>query len=264
MQKRVVTPSIRSLRSPFPGARSPEECTPIPDREPIPLFYRNTDSEVGILGLEDAFDTFVSSLPKDFYSSKTSEIVTYGEPHLLRLPLKVRFLIYDFLTEFERTTIKRIILSPPNTVAYFWPVDFFIKPSDILDFIRDASETCWQLRQETMTFYCTQFHFHITYNYFCTPFVARIMHKWLPLFANRIQYLTVEADFTHLGGSYKNGAFPLPSGQKEITILVDKLLRDMADRQGSVQSLHFMCRRYKGRRPISQDKLPSHGWSLCL
>lgn len=262
MQRRAVTPILRGLMSPFPGAsRNTDADTPIPDREPVPIFHRNTDSEVGTVGTMDAFDIFVQSLPKNFYSSETSEIVTFGEPHLLRLPLKIRFLIYDYVTESERAKDKKIIISPPNTVAWFWPANHFIDPSDVFYYIGGASETCWQLRHELMTYYCTQFHFHITYNYFCTPFVARIIHKWLPLFAHRIQYLTVEADLTRLGGSYKNGAFPLPDGQREIAFLLEKLLRGLSARRNSIQSLHFMCRRYKGLRPISQDKMSSFGKS---
>jgi hypothetical protein len=261
--QRSVTPLLRGIKSPFPGARSPDIDKPIAAlREPIPTFCRNTDSEVGTVGTMDAFDIFVSSLPRQCYSSRTCEIVTYGEPHLLRLPLKVRFLIYDFLTESERDKDMKVVLSPPNTVAYFWPEAHFIEPSDVFDYIGNASESCWQLRHELMTYYCTQFHFHITYNYFCTPFVARIIHRWLPLFANRLQYLTVEVDFTRLGGSYKNGAFPLPHGQEEMAAFVEKLISQLATRENSIQSVHFMCRRYKGLRPISQDKLPAIG-KIC-
>ncbi|KFY91287.1 hypothetical protein V498_05536, partial [Pseudogymnoascus sp. VKM F-4517 (FW-2822)] len=96
------------------------------------------------------------------------------------------------------------------------------------------------------------FHFHITYNYFCSPIAAPLIHKWLPLFGNRMQFLTVEVDFTRVGGSYENDKCALTDGKTEILWFLRRLVLALKDRKGTIRSLHIMCRRYKGFRPPSQ------------
>ncbi|OBT62438.1 hypothetical protein VE03_08639 [Pseudogymnoascus sp. 23342-1-I1] len=255
---------FKSLKTPFVGSKDPKIAptpapvpvpVPVPERLHIPPYHHQIDREVGFYDNGDAFDAFKSSLPNLPGGCRYEEINRrpgFGEPHLLGFPVNVRFQIYGIMTKSVRVRSKKILLSPDRTVNGFWPKNHFMEPEDIFDIIGDLSLACFQLRHEVLTYYCSQFHFHITFNYFCSPIAAPLIHKWLPLFGNKMQYLTVELDFTIVGGCYKNEKFALTHGKREMRWFVKRLALVLQDRSGTLRSLHIMCRRYKGFRPPSQ------------
>ena len=232
---------------------------PVPDRLHIPPYNHQVDRELGYYDRGSLFDAFMSSfpnMPEGYRYIATNSMLDFGEPHLLGFPVKVRFRIYQYITISILSEDKKVVLSPGRTVNGFWPKNYFIEPEAVFDIIGSLSLTCFQLRHEVLTYYCSQFHFHITYNYFCTPIAAPLVHKWLPLFANKMQYLTVEVDFTLMGGSYENEKCSLTDGQREILWFIRKLVLALRDRSGTIRSLHVICRRYKGFRSPSQQKIP--------
>lgn len=255
---------FKGLKSPFPSNKALDVTTtpapvPVPERLHIPPYHHQVDCEVGYYDRADGYDSFKSSLPSlpgGYRYSQAKYMSGFGESHLLGFPLNVRFRIYEFMTESVRAKNKKIVLSPGRTVDGFWPKKYFLEPEAVFNIIGGLSLTCFQLRHEVLTYYCSQFHFHITFNYFCSPIAAPLIHKWLPLFGNKIQYLTVEVDFTRLGGCYKNEKFALKTGQREILWFMRMLVLALNDRDGTIRSLHIMCRRYKGFRPPSQKHIP--------
>ncbi|KFZ18159.1 hypothetical protein V502_04253 [Pseudogymnoascus sp. VKM F-4520 (FW-2644)] len=261
---------FKSLKSPFVGHKDPDVTNtpvpvpvpvPVPERQHIPPYHHLVDCEVGFYDRLDMLDAFMSSLPNlpgGYRYREISKVPGFGEPHLLGVPVNVRFQIYQILTKSVRAKNKKVVLSPDRTIDWFWPKKHFMEPEAIFNIIGGLSLTCFQLRHEIMTYYCSQFHFHITYNYFCSPIAAPLIHNWLPLFGNRMQYLTVEVDFTRVGGCYKNDKFALTDGQTEIMWFIKKLTLALRDRSGHLRSLHIMCRRYKGFRPPSQKRIPEN------
>ncbi|OBT85940.1 hypothetical protein VE02_04785 [Pseudogymnoascus sp. 03VT05] len=258
---------FKSLKPLLIGSKDPKVTTtpvpvpvPIPpERFHIPPYHHLVDYEIGYYDNRDALDAFMTSLPnlpKGYRYRERVMVPGYGDPHLLGLPVNVRFRIYQFMTKSIRAKNKIIVLSPERTINGFWPKKHFMEPQTVFDVIGGLSLTCFQLRHEVLTYYCSQFHFHITYNCFCTPISAPLMYKWLPLFGNKMQYLTVEVDFTRLGGCYQNGKFTLKYGAKETMFFMRKLVFELCDRSGTIRSLHVMCRRYKGFRPPSQKYTP--------
>jgi hypothetical protein len=259
---------FKRLKTPFIGSKDPKVTTtpnpvpvpvPVPERQHIPPYHHLVDYEIGYYDNGDALDAFKSSLPnlpKGYRYRERIRVPGYGDPHLLGLPVNVRFRIYQFVTASVRAKNKMVVLSPNRTIDGFWPKKHFMEPQTVFKIIGGLSLSCVQLRHEIMTYYCSQFHFHVTYNCFCTPLSAPIILKWLPLFANRMQFLTVEVDFTRLGGCYKNDKFALKHGVKEMQWFMKNLVKALSDRSGSIRSLHIMCRRYKGFRPPSQKYIP--------
>ncbi|OBT76022.1 hypothetical protein VF21_03507 [Pseudogymnoascus sp. 05NY08] len=258
---------FKSLKPLLIGSKDPKVITtpvpvpvPIPpERFHIPPYHHLVDYEIGYYDNGDALDAFMASLPnlpKGYRYRERVMVPGFGDPHLLGLPANVRFRIYQFMTKSVRAKNKIIVLSPDRTINGFWPKKHFMEPQTVFDVIGGLSLTCFQLRHEVLTYYCSQFHFHITYNCFCTPISAPLMYKWLPLFGNKMQYLTVEVDFTRLGGCYQNGKFTLKHGAKETMFFIRKLVFELCDRSGAIRSLHIMCRRYKGFRPPSQKYTP--------
>jgi hypothetical protein len=175
-------------------------------------------------------------------------------PTLKGLPPAVRFLIYDFLTEEQRKSEKKVLLSPPFTVKLFWGPRTFILFKEVFAQIGPLGMTCKQMHEEATTYICTQFEFHITWNSFCERYWSGnlILLDWLPVHAHRIQHLTVEIDLTHFGGSAMNGAAILPSGKDSAKRFVDALLCELANKK-EMLSLHFLVRRYAGMRPPGQE-----------
>lgn len=265
-------PSIfKSLKLPFSRNKDPKiTTTPVPvpvpiqtppERQHIPPYHHLVDYEIGYYDNGDALDAFKTSLPnltKGLRYRERPRVPGFGDPHLLGLPVNVRFRIYQFVTGPVRAKNKMIILSPDRTIDGFWPKKHFMEPRTVFDIIGALSLSCFQLRHEIMTYYCSQFHFHVTIDYFCSPMVAPLMNKWLPLFANKMQFLTVEVDLTRLGGCYRNEKFALRHGGKRMQWFVKSLVESLSNRSGTIRSLHFMCRRYKGYRPPSQRYIPEN------
>ncbi|KFY10630.1 hypothetical protein V492_04912, partial [Pseudogymnoascus sp. VKM F-4246] len=264
---------FKSLASPFIGKKD-RDVKPKPAPAPvliqvpipvtgsdvwhIPPYHHDVDCEVGYYDKGDAYDAFMSSLPNlrgGYRYIATNRRPGYGDPHFLGFPVNVRFRVYQYMTVSILKKNKKIVLSPDRTIKGFWPENTFTEPGAVMDIIGSLSVTCFQLRHEVMTYYCSQFDFHMTFDYFCGPIVAPLIHKWLPLFGHKMQYLTVELDFTRVGGCYRNDKFALTDGQTEIRWLLKRLVLALRDRSGSIRSLHIMCRRYKGFHPPSQKHI---------
>jgi hypothetical protein len=254
--EKYVAPLFEAVKAPFKTKDKPKprrRPLPIPADQALPPYDQQVDREVGCDDGADALGLFVSSLQRGFLSQAEN---VYGEPHLLGLPLRARFRIYDFITESERTKRKKVVLSPVSSVKGYWQDDHFIEPAEVFRIIGNLSRACFQLRREILSYYCSQFHFHVTFNCFCNPGTAPIIMKWLSKYAKSIQYLTVEIDLTRLGGNFKNKAVDLGDTHQKLTELFELLILWLTDRDGSVQSLHVMCRRYEGYRVPPEENLP--------
>ena len=173
-----------------------------------------------------------------------------AEPNLVSIPTHIRFRIYQKLLPFSHQ--HPILLSPVATTLKFWPERSFRSPSDILDKIGAMTLVNRQFHDEIMAFYLSQLRFHITLNCRISESLAPKMWQWLPLFANQMQYLTVEIDFTKGSGNYKDGCALRLDGVAELQKLLGKVIVPLSKRDTPMRGLTIMARRFEGNRPSGQ------------
>ncbi|KFY33017.1 hypothetical protein V495_08510, partial [Pseudogymnoascus sp. VKM F-4514 (FW-929)] len=142
---------FKGLKSPFPGTKTPDVITtpapasvpvPVQEREHIPPYHHLTDYEIGYYDRADGLEAFMNSLPNmpgGYVYQDASEVSGFGDPHLLGLPVNIRFLIYEFMTKPVRAMNKKVILSPGLAVDGFWPKNYFIEPETVFNIIRGLS-----------------------------------------------------------------------------------------------------------------------------
>ena len=114
------------------------------------------------------------------------------------LPPKIKHLIYGFCFPDE---CRKITLSPRFATKAVFDDEYFASTWDILDPVWGALTASSALRKEVLTYFWTEYHFHLTLNPFAGRKLSPLSNVWLPEYLGIVQHLTVEIDFTRFGGS---------------------------------------------------------------
>ena len=174
---------------------------------------------------------------------------------LFNLPTKVRMNIYKYCFP---PNPRKITLSPAFATKAAFDPDFFDDPFEVQQYICGALEAFRAIRHELMTYFWTQFHFHVTLSPFTGPKFSPLSHIWLVDYATIVQHLTLEVDFSRFGGGYFIGAsdYGYSMGKTDL-MLCDIFTRMSKRRETTVMSeLDLLCRRYAGVRPLPPPPAP--------
>jgi hypothetical protein len=150
---------------------------------------------------------------------------------------------------------RKVTLAPDFAISQFYPEDYFLDPFwDILQHAEALMLTSKQLRDDVQTYFWTAYHFHISLSSFTSPNLSKLIMQWLPLYADRIQHLSIELDFTRLGLSNRASASLLATGADKVRNLLEDLVQSLGRRSGrTMAEIHLMCRRYAGSRPSTHS-----------
>lgn len=202
----------------------------------------------------EAQAAYYAHLPHIYYNNNSRNNY-YGTADLNGLPANVKYLILQHLLPNPEHT-PAILLSPPSSVAYRWPEHCFVEPEVIWRHMYPLAHAMnRQLYHEVLTYYCTQYRFHLSLNCMQTPFTAKAILKWGPKWLGKLVHVTIEVDLRWRGGGYKLGSelFDVYKDCNKTAWLFADVLAMLADRPSTVMHglkyLHLMLTRYKGYRP---------------
>jgi hypothetical protein len=152
-------------------------------------------------------------------------------------------------------------LSPRFATKDCFSDDYFASPWDVLEPVKGALSSSAIMRNELMTYFWTEYHFHATLSAFSGPIFSPLSHVWLHFYLDRIQYLTIEADFTRFGCSALRSARQFGYDMKKMENLLGGIVSGLLKRNGrsTMAELHLMCRRFKGNLP--RDEKEPWTWS---
>ena len=187
---------------------------------------------------------------------------------LFRLSSLIRHKIYGFCFPSED---RKVSLSPRFAISAVFGMEYFASPGDILFELVPALGSFRMLRWELMSYFWTEYHFHVTLNPLSGPLLSPLSHIWLYQYLDIIQRLDVELDLTRFGCSAltTGPAFWHGIAEEKVMKLFSKIIMGIVgDRTRlPMTELNLMCRRYKGYRPINKtykgDQWSGPGESLC-
>lgn len=173
----------------------------------------------------------------------------------------IRHNIYHFMFS-TRPGYKLVTLSKDFATKDVFPPDYFITPWEILKEVEGALLTSREMHDEVMTYFWQTYRFHVTFSPFTVgPTFSGLSIKWLNMYADRVNHLTVEFDLTKLGYSAAKDANLL----KPALSKVDKVIIDLVGairRRGGINNmsdLHLMLRRFDGLRPLPEGAAKGAG-----
>ncbi|PQE06190.1 Nucleolar GTPase ATPase p130 protein [Rutstroemia sp. NJR-2017a BBW] len=177
---------------------------------------------------------------------------------IFELPVCIRRRIYFYCFPGED---RKISLSPRFATKDCFSDDYFASPWDVLEPVKGAISSSAIVRNELMTYFWTKYHFHVTLSPFSGPIFSPLSHVWLHSYLDRIQYLTIETDFTRFGCSALRSARQFGYDMKKMENLLGGIVSGLLKRNGlsTMAELHLICRRFKGNHP--RDEKEPWTWS---
>lgn len=167
----------------------------------------------------------------------------------------IRRRIYGYVFEHPANG-KKVTLSVPSATKDVYPPDFFITPWDLLQHVEGALSSCRQMRDELLTYFWNTYHFHVTFSPFTVgPVFSGLSIKWLNLYAERVNYLTVEVDMTKLEFSVCKNAKLLKKSNEKVQKVIYNLVNALSRKRNKNVMAHLtlLVRRYFGFRPAPAD-----------
>ena len=184
--------------------------------------------------------------------------------HLHKLPRSVQQSIYKLCFPKEH---RKISLSPRFAIEGVFDQDFFACPWDVLGDLVGGLSAFTAIRKDLLSYFWTNYHFHVTLNAFSGPKLSPSSHVWLQSFLGIIQFLTVELDFTKLAGGCVNPGTDYVYNKSKIEPLLLDIIAGLLRREESttVAELNLFCRCYESNHhpyqpPQSTSKF---GMSPC-
>ncbi|KAH6720819.1 hypothetical protein BKA61DRAFT_570460 [Leptodontidium sp. MPI-SDFR-AT-0119] len=181
---------------------------------------------------------------------------------LFQLPASVRRQIYGFCFPQE---LRKVTLSPDFATKAVFHEEYFASPWDIIEPVVGALQSFSMLRNELMTYFWTEYCFHVTLSEFSGPKFSPLSHIWLPQYLRIVQRITVEVDFTKFGCSQMKDAKKFGYNLSKTRQLLNAIVCGLSGRpaKSSVAELHLMCRRYAGFRPLHDTWVESTNDRYC-
>jgi hypothetical protein len=169
------------------------------------------------------------------------------------LPSVIRRRIYGFCFPEEP---RPITLSPSFATRHVFGEGYFAQVWDVLEDVRGGLESFSFLRKDLLTFFWSEYHFHVTINTFTGPKLSPLSHIWLLQHVGSIKVLTVEIDYTRLGGSCRKLASTLGYNRDKEDKQLTAIFEGLADRTdgSSIDELTILCRRFAGFQPHNDSK----------
>lgn len=171
---------------------------------------------------------------------------------LHRLPRSVQQRIYKLCFPKEH---RKISLSPWFATKAVYDHDYFASPWDVLDDVAGGLSAFTAIRKDLLSYFWTNYHFHVTLNGFSGPMISPLSHVWLQSYLGSIQFFTVELDFTKLSGDCVNGTADFAYSTSKIEPLLMDVIAGLLRREESttMAELNLLCRRYERNHHPYQD-----------
>ncbi|THV50642.1 hypothetical protein BGAL_0142g00230 [Botrytis galanthina] len=167
------------------------------------------------------------------------------------MPTKIRRKIYSYcLPSSTETTVS---LSPEFTWRNCYHDYYFTSPWTVLEMVSGAIASFSLMRNDILTFFWTEYHFHVTLTPFCSSIFTPLSSIWLPNFLNRIQHLTIELDLTRFGGNALKFARRFEYNMEKMESLLLNLVSGMIQRRDRMAEFTLLCRRFNGYRPVDEN-----------
>ena len=167
---------------------------------------------------------------------------------LFALPAGIRRQICGYCFPLES---RKISLSPRFATKEVWAKGYFASPWDILEDVMGGLGSSRALRKDLMTYFWTEYQFHVTLTPFSGPMFSPLSHVWMQDYLGLVQRLTVEADLTRFGGSQLVDAPKFGYDVDKIEALLMDIVKGVLKRPHGIKMAEFnlMCRRFAGFRP---------------
>ena len=221
------------------GQEDPEDWAWVGLPEVLPQFDRSVD----LVAIADDVEDTTSTMEEPYTVHRRSQ-----KFRVHALPESVRRNIYQFCFPLES---RKILLSPRFTTKAVFGEDYFASPWDILDDVWGGLSSFTALRKDLLTYFWTNYHFHVTVSLFSGPRFCPLSLIWLPRYLGIVQYLTVEVDFTTFRHNCMKLAPDLGYCMTKEERLLMNIVEGLSDRDGvaSMAELNLLCRCYKGFHP---------------
>ncbi|APA08854.1 hypothetical protein sscle_04g036240 [Sclerotinia sclerotiorum 1980 UF-70] len=206
-----------------------------------PPFDRNWDLMADDGVPVDFNDTFKHCLPRQ---NKNFSI-------FFDLPINVRRKVYSYCLP-DRKSIT-VLLSPHFVIKNCYHGYYFSSPWKVLESVAGGLASFSLMRNDLMTYFWTEYQFHVTLSPFCNPTFTPLSSVWLPNFLDRIQHLTIEIDLTRFGGNALKFARRFGYNMEKMENLFLAVVNGLTKREGKMAELTLLCRRFNGYRPIDEN-----------
>ncbi|KAF7956152.1 hypothetical protein EAE96_005072 [Botrytis aclada] len=167
------------------------------------------------------------------------------------MPTKVRRQIYFYC--LPSSTDITVSLSPEFAWRNCYHDYYFTSPWSVLEMVSGALASFSLMRNDILTYFWTEYHFHVTLTPFCSSIFTPLSSIWLPKFSNRIQHLTIELDLTRFGGNALKFARRFEYNMEKMESLLLDLVSGLVRRRGRMAKLTLLCRRFNGYRPVDEN-----------
>ncbi|TEY43179.1 hypothetical protein BOTCAL_0376g00110 [Botryotinia calthae] len=164
---------------------------------------------------------------------------------------KVRRKIYSYC--LPSSTNIMISLSPEFAWRNCYHDYYFTSPWNVLEMVSGALASSSLMRNDLMTYFWTEYQFHVTLTPFCSSTFTPLSSVWLPNFLNKIQHLTIELDLTRFGGNALKSARHFGYNMEIMESLLFDLVSGLMERRGRIAELTLLCRRFNGYRPVDEN-----------
>ncbi|CAD6445988.1 f860a0a9-079d-4e1e-bbe1-43a05074760f [Sclerotinia trifoliorum] len=167
------------------------------------------------------------------------------------LPVNVRRRVYSYCLP-DRNGIT-ILLSPHFVIKNCYHGYYFSSPWNVLECVAGGLASFSLMRNDLMTYFWTEYQFHVTLSPFCNSVFTPLSSVWLPNFLDRIQHLTIEIDLTRFGGNALKFARRFGYNMEKMESLLLAVVNGLIKREGKMAELTLLCRRFDGHRPIDEN-----------
>ncbi|KAI0998140.1 hypothetical protein K3495_g10051 [Podosphaera aphanis] len=152
---------------------------------------------------------------------------------LFTLSIDLRWKIYHLC--FPNST-KKISLSHDFETKQCYPQGFFESPWSILELMMGAISSFRALRLDLMTYFWTEYEFHVTLSPFTGPAFS-LSQVWLVNYFHVVQKLTIEVNTTNFSNVLR---------MEKLDRMFRQMISSLLNRSYRVpiKKLHLMCRRY--------------------
>ncbi|KAI9642445.1 hypothetical protein NHQ30_009250 [Ciborinia camelliae] len=170
---------------------------------------------------------------------------------LFNLQIKIRRKIYSYCLPNRKDIT--VCLSPYFATKNCYHGYYFTSPWDILEPVAGGLASFSLMRNDLMTYFWTEYQFHVTLTPFCNSVFTPLSSVWLPKFLDRIQHLTIEVDLTRFGGNALKFARQFGYNMEKMENLLHPVVDGLMDRRGKMAQLVVLCRRFNGNRRVDEN-----------
>ncbi|KAF7853944.1 hypothetical protein EAF04_010610 [Stromatinia cepivora] len=167
------------------------------------------------------------------------------------LPINVRRKVYSYCLPNSKSIT--ILLSPQFVIKNCYHGYYFSSPWNVLENVAGGLASFSLMRNDLMTYFWTEYQFHVTLTPFCNSAFTPLSSVWLPNFLDRIQHLTIEIDLTRFGGNALKFARRFGYNMEKMENLLLAVVNGLIKRGGKMAELTLLCRRFNGHRPLDEN-----------